>query len=349
MKVLQVIDALNVGGAERIVVNLSNLLYNTGLDISILLLVEDGELLQNVHPKIKIYRLERYQKFSIGKMKRTSSIIKKYDIVHVHLKHNYRYLKIVSLLFTKKKIILHDHSHLQHIRRSFVRKLKDSFFKNILKPDYYIGVSSEICLWAEKILQIKKNRIFKLTNIVTREDTTNIKNDKKECLVLVSNITRIKNISFALKIVKITGLNLTIYGKVYDKEYMDELIKERNQLDIQEKVKVISNVINIQKILPKYKFALHTSKKETGPLAVIEYLAQGIPFLSYDTGEVISTIKKDLPELIMNTFDEKRWADTIKKVIDTPKKKIETVYLKHFNPKNYTNQCLEIYKTVKNS
>jgi len=349
MKVLQVIDALNVGGAEKIVVNLSNLLYNTGLDVSILLLVKDGELLQSVHPKIKIYRLERDQKFSIRKMKQTSLIIKKYDIVHVHLKHNYRYLKIISFLFAEKKIILHDHSHLQHIKKSFSRKLKDSFFKNILKPDYYIGVSSEICLWAENVIKIKKNRIFKLTNTVTREDTTNTKNDKKECLVLVSNITRVKNISFALKIVKITGLNLTIYGKIYDQEYMDELVREINQLGIQEKVKVISNIINIQKILPKYKFALHTSKKETGPLAIIEYLAQGVPFLSYDTGEVINTIKKDLPEFIMNTFDEKIWADTIIKVINTSSKKIETVYLKHFNPKKYTNQCLEIYKIVKNS
>ena len=46
-KILQVIDFLHVGGAERVCVTLSNLLFKAAHEVAVLILVNDGELVNS--------------------------------------------------------------------------------------------------------------------------------------------------------------------------------------------------------------------------------------------------------------------------------------------------------------
>ncbi|WP_418637698.1 glycosyltransferase, partial [Winogradskyella sp.] len=111
MKVLQVIDKLNVGGAERVCVDLTNLMFEKNINVSILTFDSKGKLQEDLHQQIFKINLNRKNKYNILKAYRLSKIIKQYDIVHVHMRHVYRYVKLVSLLFfVKTPVILHDHT-----------------------------------------------------------------------------------------------------------------------------------------------------------------------------------------------------------------------------------------------
>ena len=280
-------------------------------------------------------------------MKQTATLLKITDIAHVHLKHNFLYINLINKVFNCDcKIILHDHSHNFH-PKTFKSKISLFLLKTILKPQYYIGVSKENCNWAEFHLKINKKHIYKLTNFVAKEKLINSQKKIKNSYVLVSNISRIKNIEFAIKLISKLNGTLTIIGNIYDATYYNELTNLIEQLNLKSKVYFAHKIQNVQQEINKYEFALLTSLKETGPLVVIEYLAQEIPFLTYDTGEVIQTIKKELPTNIINNFNIKEWAERIDEIKkNNVKKNYLTAYNNYFTSDKYLKECTKIYNQI---
>ena len=65
MKILQVIDTLDIGGAERVLINITNLLYKNGMDVSVLTTVANGPLSKDLNSKIKINTIKKNHLFTI--------------------------------------------------------------------------------------------------------------------------------------------------------------------------------------------------------------------------------------------------------------------------------------------
>ena len=111
MKVLQIIDTLNVGGAERIFVTISNLLEKNKIFINSLFLLNEGVLKIQLNENIKTVELKRDNKWSLLKMYECSKVLKSYDLIHCHFKHVYVYIRLVSFIFNiKTPILFHSHS-----------------------------------------------------------------------------------------------------------------------------------------------------------------------------------------------------------------------------------------------
>ena len=350
MKVLQVIDTLKVGGAERVLVTLSNLLYKKGVEVSVLILVEDGVLVKELESNIRVYRLERNRRFEKNKMKIFSEIIKGFDIIHTHLKHNYRYTSIVSKRFklSSQKFIFHDHSHILGVSKLSKKYIKDFLFKNVLKPPYYIGVSAGNCDWAKSYLKVRKENCYLLENIVEK-NKKNKPDIKREGIVIVSNITPIKNLEFAIEIVKKLKEKVTIYGRVIDEGYFKILNNKIKEYKIENQVSFISDCNEVQQELYQFKYALHTSFKETGPLVLIEYLAQSLPFLSFETGQVYTSMGSKIPQFFINNFAVDNWVKKIEEISAVSQKTIKAVYENNFSSEKYIDKCLKIYQDIQNS
>ena len=347
MKILQVIDTLEVGGAEKMMVLLSNLLHRSGVPTAVLLLRKEGSLLEELDTSIETHFLNRTQRFNIAKLKETASIVSQYDIVHIHLKHSYRYVSLACLLYGIKtpKLVLHDHSHILRLKKGSRRAVKDWFFKNLLKPQYYIGVSNEQLDWAQQSLNIKKSHCFLLENVVEKKEVE-LFEKKPSGVVMVGNISRIKNIEFALRLIQKTNQKLTIFGNVIDERYFLELKHEIERLEISNRVDFVHNVTNVQPYLSKFAYALHTSKKETGPLVLIEYLAHQLPFVAHGSGQVYEKVKKELPTCFCTSFSETDWLQKIDNLHLIAKEKLNQCYMDSFSTTNYLQTCQNIYKTI---
>jgi glycosyltransferase involved in cell wall biosynthesis len=350
MKVLQVIDTLKIGGAERMTVLISNLLSTNGNDVTILILVEKGELITTLNDNIPVFYLNRKKRFSIKKLKQMANILDAFDIVHVHLKHNFRYASLVSKYFSKQrhKLIFHDHSHYYGVSKLSLRMFKDYLFKSVFKPDYYIGVNEDNCNWAKYKLKLPNENIHLLENTVKKE-VVESKVVNRKGIVVVSNISRVKNIEFAIKLSHVLGKSLTIYGQIRDEAYFEELKHLIEKLKYAHKVKFEHHCNNIQSQLYKYEFAVHTSYKETGPLVLIEYLAQGLPFIAHATGQVYDILKDKLPQFFVSDFNLNSWLVKINNPNPISDELLEQTYNAYFSSDNYLKQCLKIYQSILNS
>lgn len=342
IKVLQVIDVLEIGGAEQICILLTNLLKHSNYKVALLLLSEKGEMYNHIDKSVDVHLLNKKTNYNIFKYYECAKIIQAYDIVHVHMRYNFKYVSLVHKLFRiKNKVILHDHYGNIEKDRS-VPKL----FKSILKPKFYIGVSNTLTDWANKNVKLAKDYVFLLSNVVPKKDILNEDVSTKKGMVLVANIKPIKNQLHAIRLTAKLNTTLTIYGNIHDEVYYKMLLNEIKLLNIEDKVKFIHGVTDIQPELNKYEIGLMCSVSESGPLVLIEYLAQNLPFLSYNTGEVSKTIKYENSSLVIDDFDEENWLERIKLIKKQNLINLNDIYDTHFSSEKYLKQCVEIYSKI---
>src|SRR5690554_6371034 len=101
MRVVQVIDQLNVGGAERVLVDLANLLYENNCDVTVVCLLEEGQLdgyINKASPAIYLRRKNKYNPLLLIRLYR---ILIQFDAIHIHLTQVVRYS---SLLFYRLQL-----------------------------------------------------------------------------------------------------------------------------------------------------------------------------------------------------------------------------------------------------
>lgn len=342
MRIVQVIDQLGLGGAERVCVNLSNILHRNGNTVKIIVLRNKGELFDFIDEGIEVVVLNKNEG-NFKAYKKFVSAIKDDDIIHAHMRSTYRFVRKAFLFCGgSKPTILHDH-HGKIVTNESVPLLYKTFFK----PQFYIGCSKLLTTWAVNKVKINPKNVFLVNNFVLQYKSLPVNKEDKNGLVLVGTLKKEKNHKLAIDIAKALDKNLTIYcSHTSDKNtYFQELKTYIKTLKVEDKIHFEMGCNNVQTELKKYELALLTSISEGDPLALIEYIAQGMPFLSSDVGEAVKVIKEYYPFLIQNDFSVENWVNNYSKAIEIEPEKIEDLYNKYFSSDLYLSQYLKIYET----
>ncbi len=354
MKIIQVIDKLAVGGAERVAVDLSVLLsQNKEVSVAFLCLLEpsilDKELLEANIPVNYLKRQNKYNPFTVYKLYK---ILNNYDIVHVHSRHVLRYVGLLLFpMFKRKfKLVFHDHYGQIDTDTSVSKYVKFC----IKKSAAYIGVSKSLTTWAVK--NQLNAKVTLLSNIV-RLQKEQILKTSKGTLVAIGNFRPQKNYEFLCHLLSALPEHITldIYGNSVDNEYYTKIVDLVTELNITSRVNIIVGENSPQKLLCNYKLAVHCAESETGPLVAIEYLSQELPVIMYQTGEVAETISAYSSELLMNDFEISNWVSMIELLLTDNSKRVafsklgKKIYEEQYSEENYTQKCLDIYQHILNS
>lgn len=350
--VVQIIDTLESGGAEKVLIMLSNLLYANGHNVKVICTLNSGSIANQLNSNIQQVALHRKNKFSLFTMYKLVKECSNYEIVHVHSRHNLLYLFVAATIFRlNKKIFFHEHFGNIDVDKSV------KWYQKIIYPQVkYIAVSRSLQQWALHILKLSPSSVFLLPNTIEKINSQSSHVEKTTAsnlkLLLVSNFRRSKNIEFAIEVASALqqqniAFILTIIGQVADVSYYTEIKELINNHNLASNINIVHDCYNIQPVLSQYHLALHTAKTESGPLVLIEYMAQGLPFLAFKTGEVVDEIINDVPELIMKNFSVNDWIYKIINYNDliTLKQNLLLLYDKKFSLNNYYQQCIKIYNS----
>lgn len=343
MKILQVIDRLEAGGAERVFLDLTKLLLDKKIHVDTLTISAKGVLFDTIDTRATHYFLDRRNKFSLKKMLECASLCSKYDIIHVHMRHTYAYVQLAQLIsLSKFKILFHDHygDINTDIRVPFTLRL-------LFKPTFYIGVSASLHNWAIKHLRMDPIHTWVMRNTIIpfESKTEAVKNNK---WVIVSNIRPSKNIEFAIEFANEHNESLDIFGQLSNDEYGNRIAELVN---VNEKINLYTNEFNVQSKLQNYTLAIHVAHSESGPLVLMEYLIQGLPFLAHKTGEVAEVLFKEIPECFVLNLNTEEWNQKLLNLKNNLpyERKLKNLFFKYFGPEQYVNQCLTIYQKILNS
>ncbi|MEY4107565.1 MAG: hypothetical protein RL181_1907 [Bacteroidota bacterium] len=352
MKILQVIDTLAVGGAEKILVTLANLQYRQGDAVSVLTLLEPGTLAAQLDSGIPLVPLRRGWKFNPLTMFRFVRIVRQCDVLHVHSAHNLRYVFLAAQVFhLKKPIFFHEHYGNIEIDTS-VRWDQRWIYPRVT----LIGVAQRICDWAVHRVGVPAAQVHLLRNIVPEMPfQPRGPSVRGEVSILVtSNIRRPKHLEFALRVFAAfrqhQAAKLTIIGQPADPAYLHELKQMVGTYGLAADVQFVHDCTDVQPLLPHFDLALHTPVSESGPLVLIEYLAQGLPFISYQTGEVARMVGEAYPEYVLDSFDIPRWVNAMQQLLGRDRTlsgaSMRQFYEAHFSETNYYESCKKIYRSA---
>ncbi|NNK40636.1 MAG: glycosyltransferase [Winogradskyella sp.] len=356
MKILQLIDSLDAGGAERMAVNLANGLINV-VDASHLCVTrKEGILKQSINDLNYYLFLEKTGKFDIKAISSLISYVKKneIDIIHAH-STSFFMATIVKRFVPELKIVWHDHygkSEELHQRDFKVLKFFSKSFTHI------ISVNEQLKTWATKTLHCKKVTYlenFALPDNHKPETSLHGKNDFR--MICLANLRPQKdhfNLIRAFKKVSVTHdlWTLHLVGKDFEDTYSDEIKSLINELKLEEKVYIYGSRPDVNNILSQCKIGVLSSKSEGLPLALLEYGLANLAVISTNVGDCKKVISDDTLGLLIEPNNSDILAQAINKFIeDDSYRQVCAVQLNqhiltNFSQQKYIERVLDIYKEM---
>ena len=188
MKILRVINSLNIGGAERGVSDILPVHIKNGLDLDLLLI--DGKMTnfksKLIKNKVKIFSLGEnitiYNPLLIFKI---IPFLKKYDIVHVSLFPAFYLVAFASLfVLNKPKLIFTEHNTTNRRRSNLMLKVIDLFV--YARYDHIVNISNGS---SDAFIKYTKNKINSsiIYNGVNFDSLLNLSSSNKSLIQTINN------------------------------------------------------------------------------------------------------------------------------------------------------------------
>lgn len=332
MKILQIIDGLGTGGAEKLILETVPLMSDAGHEVDVLLL--NGE-------KTPFYKqLESTNScsiFSLGKsyynlfyIFKIIPFLYKYDIVHVHLFPAQYFAVLAKILsFAKVKLIFTEHNtentRLNNSKFRWIEKIIYKYYQKI------ICITPEVKKVLRAKLYIDDNKLIVVQNGI---NTNNIKissaadrkkmcfSDNDKLLIMVAGFRPQKDQDTLIRAIKELPeeYKLLLVGDGERRSVLENLI---NELNIKERVVLLGVRSDVYSLLKMSDIAILSSHWEGFGLAAVEAMASGIPVLASNVEGLAQVVEnggilfekgniKDLKSKILKLNDTLYYKEIVK-------------------------------------
>ncbi|MES2411771.1 MAG: glycosyltransferase [Bacteroidota bacterium] len=305
MRIVQVIDSLEIGGAEKMAINYANALSGS-IDFSGLVATrEEGKLKSQLSNSVSYLFLKKKSTLDFGAVFRLKKFCKenKVEILQPHSSSYFTAL-LVKFIYPKVTIIWHDHNGLSEFistQKSFALKTASFFFKGIIVVNYKLKA------WAEKELNCKK--VIYLPNFTTIDNAetaeTILKGESGKRILCLANLRDQKNHFLLLEIAEklkqpYPDWTFHLVGKDFEDDYSKQLKQSVINKDLENNVFIYGSKNDIKNIINQSDIAVLTSKSEGLPIALIEYGLSKKPVVCTNVGEIPLIIKDNVNGFITN-------------------------------------------------
>lgn len=332
MKVLHVINSLDIGGAERLVVDLSVLMNDLGYETDVLLLnMKDTSFKRYLNNKsIHVYSLGGDNIYNPLLIFKIIKYIRRYDIIHSHLFPTQYWVAVAKLLsFSKTKLITTEHNTDNRRRHLYLFKWIDIAIYQIysriisISPQTTDALCSYIGECNNRIVTIENGidvRRFNEASAVSR--TLLVRENDPLFIIIQVAAFRVQKDQDTL-IRAMTHLpkdyHLVLVGDGERKEYCIKLASDINVID---RVHFLGICDNIPNLLKTADVVVLSSHWEGFGLAAVEGMAAGKPVIVSDVPGLSNVVSgagllfskgnvAELSEHIMKLSKDKKYYEQI--------------------------------------
>ncbi|MRI62405.1 glycosyltransferase [Ornithobacterium rhinotracheale] len=292
MKILQIIDSLNMGGAEKLLLDSIPLYVERGITMDIALLTDnDYPFTKALEAKncSKIFRLSKGSVYNPALIFKLQKLLKNYDIAHVHLFPAQYWAVFANLLNgSKTKLIFTEHS-------TSNRRIRNKFFKPIEKfiynkYDKTVCITSGVQEIIDAHAKVKRENLPIIENGVNIENVINaqalnrneispdLKPDDK-VIMQVSSMHEPKDQKTLIKSLHHLPSNfkVVLLGDGVLRQDLEEFTKTE---ELSNRVYFLGRKTNVYEHLKSADYIVLSSKYEGLSLSSIEGMASGKPFIA---------------------------------------------------------------------
>jgi glycosyltransferase involved in cell wall biosynthesis len=355
MKVLQIIDSLKAGGAERMAVNIANVLAKEGHDSHLCVTRKEGLLQQAIDPEVAYLFLNKKGKIGWRAIFKLRSYIQQHQIEVVHAHSTSAYIAVLALVILKNrpKLIWHDHygkANELDQRPYKIWKLASVFF------DQIISVNKLLKAWAEKELKCKK--VLYLENFALPASTVTLLSPlggtEGKRIVCLANLREQKDHLHLLQAFERLApeydeWTLHLCGQDFQDAYSNELKRHIQKPALASRVFLLGSRPDVTAVLNACDIGVLSSKSEGLPVALLEYGLCELPVVVTDVGackDVVSdcglVVPPENPELLAAALEELMSNRVLR---DRYALQFQEHVLQHYGSDRYVDRLLEVYNS----
>lgn len=294
MKILQLIDSLNSGGAERMCVNIANALHYNGYEVQVCASRKGGPLETCISPGIKCHFLIKGSFFDVLAFRKFINILKteKIDIIHAH--SSSLFWAVAAKYYLKSlKVIWHD-----HLGARPKDQKKNRFYKMLsYNVDGIIAVNEELASWSRMHMKVPTERIVVKNNFPLLRKVPRKADPNYFTIVCLANLRPEKDhetLVRALDILKkrplLINLKVIFAGTYSEDEYFFRLKKMIDDLRLGDIIEIIGSVEDTAALLAGADCGVLSSISEGLPVSLLEYGMAGLPVVVTDTGHCAKAV-----------------------------------------------------------
>lgn len=321
MRIIQIVDSLEPGGAERMAVNYANALSARISFSGLIATRKEGLLLGQVDDKVSYLCLNKKKKVDFRAiLKLRKFVIKnKIDVIHAH-SSSFFIAVLVKFTLPRIKIIWHDHYGISQdlkARKNLSLKLGSFFFNGI------ISVNTALKIWASSYLWCSENIYlpnFIEHNLSSKEKLI-LKGTEGKRIICVANLRPQKNHQLLLNVAssitsKFPEWSFHLFGKDFKDEYSKELKIRVDDFKLQNNVFFYGAIDNVSSALEQCDIAVLPSLSEGLPLAVLEYGLHKLPVVVTNVGEISKVISSKKVGLMVESNNLLQFVQGVEKLIE---------------------------------
>jgi len=289
LNVLQIIDSLEVGGAEMMAVNMANGLVDRGVESHLCATRKEGGLKVKLSSKVQYFFLTKNNLFDLRALNKLIEYVKlhRISIIHVHSTSVF-FSAFLKFFCPKLKLIWHNHTG---ANTNLTQGLK--YYALIFVLKFYctiINVSNDLNVWSTTKIKFKDSKY--LSNFPSKniEKTTFLKSKKSKKIIIVAALRKEKkhlNLLKAYNQIKenYPDWSLHIIGTIPKTTNTDTIKEYIEKNDLKDSVFLYGAVLDVFHVLSQADIAVLSSKSEGLPVSLLEYGLAGLPVVVTNVGE----------------------------------------------------------------
>ncbi|UMQ43806.1 glycosyltransferase [Chryseobacterium sp. Y16C] len=296
MKILQIINSLESGGAEKLLLETIPLYRKAGIEMDILLLWDNDHPFTMALKKLnccKVYVLNKSYNnkdiYSVANILKLRRYLKQYHIAHVHLFPAQYFVPLANIMNgNRTKLIFTEHNTTNNRIKNYFYKIIDKYFyklytlqiaitdeiKNIFQKEYNLPVKFykviENGVDLQKIKKATKYSKFQISNLISETDKLIIQvsafREQKDQDTLIKSLVELPK-----------NIKLILVGDGERKSLCQDLVKK---LNLENRIVFLGQRMDVPELLKSSDYIVLSSKYEGLSLSSIEGMASGRPFLA---------------------------------------------------------------------
>ncbi|WP_166921724.1 glycosyltransferase [Flavobacterium poyangense] len=355
MRIVQIIDSLEAGGAERMAINFANILVNKIEFSGLISTRKEGQLLNQIDEKVSYLFLRKEKKIDFMAVFRLRKYLKsnKIDIIHAH-SSSFFIAVLTKFTLPSIKIIWHDHygSRVKESKkRNRVLIFASFFFSSIF------AVNLQLEQWSKKNMNCKNvifvpNFVFGYSEV---NGITKLKGTVGKRMVFLANLKKPKNHILVLKAffdLRLDKLDWSLHliGKDYLDAYSEELKSFIKSNSLENHIHLYGEKNDVKTILLQASVGILASTEEGFPVTLLEYALAELAIVSTNVGYCSELVQNEVNGLLFSPVNQMEIKMQMEKIAKNEKlradlaKNIKVKVERDYSEKTIVEMLLQAYK-----
>lgn len=300
MRVLQLIDSLHPGGAERVAVSYANALsQQQAVDSFLCTTRAEGDLKDQLKEEVGYLYLRKTSAYDMVALMKLIRFCKRNQIgvIHAHTT-SYFTATLVKVFMPRMKLVWHDHygksEQLNQRPKGFLKWCSRYF-------DQILAVNEQLTTWAEQELRCPKVSYLKNAVPIFEPELINaveLPGKSGFRILLLANLRKQKDHINAIMAVKkiredFPEVSLHMLGMHWDDDYFRSVMMHMDQAEEREYIHYHGSQQNVNGYIKACDLGLLSSNSEGLPMALLEYAAMELPVVCTTVGQCKQVIQDD--------------------------------------------------------